>query len=164
MIVGYGRQRHAIPSVSLHPLKGRGGEGPSSRFLVIQIPRSSVVFHGSRHATPVFRAPADFAIPPVLQGFPTIFWDPAHFLNFRVSPPILVWRPLSARSGCLPRSGFPPRSVHHPRSVRHPRSVHRPTSVCPSPDLGLSITRPPSVRHPPSVCPSPALIPGRFCA
>ncbi len=58
---------NAIPSASLNPLTGRGG-GP-----IIQVPRSSVVFHGSHHfRRPAgFRAPAVFAIPPFLQGFPT---------------------------------------------------------------------------------------------
>jgi len=45
-----------------------------------------MVFHRSRHSG--FRAPADFAIPPVLQGFPTIFRGPAHFLSFRGFPTI----------------------------------------------------------------------------
>ena len=57
------------PSASHHPLKGRGG-GPT-----IQVPWSSVVFHGSHHfQSPTgFRNPTDFTIPPFLQGFPTIF-------------------------------------------------------------------------------------------
>jgi hypothetical protein len=151
LIVGYGRQRHAFPSVSLHPFEGRGGGGdPSSKFL-------GLLWSST--------APARFfALPPIsrsrrfLRGFPTIFRGPAHFLHFRVSPPILAWRPLSAKSGCLPRSGC------HPRSVRHL------TSVCPSPDNGLSVTRHRSVRHPTprsvchstSVCPSPDFLPGRF--
>jgi hypothetical protein len=168
---------NAIPSASLHLLKVlRVGGGGGHH----QVPRSSLNFHGSRHFRhPAgFCAPTDFTIPPFRQGFPPIFWGPAHFLSLRASPPIFgvpptFWVPPIFRG---PRSGFHPRSVRRPRSFRHlttclsvtrlpvcpsptfglsvtqVRSVRHPTSVCPSPDFGLSVTQPRSVRHPTSVC------------
>ncbi len=189
MIVGYDRplQRHPVRFSSSS--KGSGGRAHHP---------SSSVFCGLPRIPPLlmdagFCAPANFAIPPFVQGFPTIFRGPAHFRSFRASPPIFEVMPTFgvlpnfSRSGCHPRSGCLPRSGCHPRSIRHPRSfrhltpglsVTRPpvcpspalwsvrhlTLVCPPPSFGLSVTRPRSVCHPTLVCPSPDLTSGRFRA
>ena len=147
-----------------HPVRfssssqGTGGEGPSSKFL-------GLLWSSTDPATPVFRAPADFAIPPVLQGFPTIFRDPAHFLSFRVSPRfccgahfrrgLAVSQGLAVLQGLAVSRGLaftrglsiiqglsfaPP-----PGSVRHPKYVCRPTSVCPSPDSKVCLSPDPKV-------------------
>ena len=150
LIVVYGRPQHAIPSASLHPLKGQGGRAHHP---------SSSVFCGLPRIPPLrFSRSRRFRDPAGSSGFPHYFSGSRPLSEFQGFPPILLWRPLSARSGCLPRSGCPPRSGclprsgFHPRSVRHPRSVCHPTSVCPSPDpkvclsldLGLSFTRLPA--------------------
>jgi uncharacterized protein YbbK (DUF523 family) len=163
LIVVYRRPQQAIPSASGGP--------------IIQVPRSSVVFHGSRHSG--FSRSRRFRDPPVLRVSPLFFGVPPTFRvsgsphYFAVTPTFgevwlspKVW--LSSKVCPSPDFGL---SITRPPSVRHttpvcpspdnglsvtrPPSVRHLTPVCPSPDIGLSVTRPPSVRHLTSVCPSP---------
>jgi len=142
-----------------------GGGGP-----IIQVPRhpSSSDFCGLPRIPPLqFSRSHQFRDPAGSSGFPHYFSGSRPLSEFQGFPPILLWRPLSARSGCLPRSGCPPRCGCLPRSGFHPRSVLHPRSVCCPQVLSvtqdLSVAPPWSVRHPTPrtvchptlVCPSP---------
>ncbi len=80
-----------------HPVRfssssqGTGGEGPSSKFLVIQVPRSSVVFHGSRHSG--FSRSRRFRDPAGSSGFPQYFSGSHPFSEFQGFHPDFVAAP-----------------------------------------------------------------------
>ena len=174
LIVGYDcpRQRHLVRFSSSS--QGSGGRAHH------QVPRSSVVFHGSRRFSRScrFRNPAvSLGFPHYFsgsrplsefQGFPPNFWGSAHFRG--LAEFFKVW--LSPKAWQSPEVWLSPKVRPSPkvfpspdsRSVCHPTpglsvmclwSVHHPTSVCPSPNFVLSVTRLWSVRHPTLVCPSP---------
>ena len=169
MIVVYGRPQHAIPSASLHPLKGQGGRAHHP---------SSSVFCGLPRIPPL----RFFALPPISrsagsQGFPPIFRGPAHFPSFRVSP-LFIGVPPTFRvsgfpnyfSGSCPLSefqGFPHYfgcDAHFRRGLAVSQGLAVLQGLAVSQGLAftqglsvtqsLSVTRPRSVRHPTprSVC------------